>query len=44
VLVNGETVIDHEERNELFTAGRFGLCCNGNTEVRFRKTEVKELP
>jgi hypothetical protein len=44
VLVNGETVTDHEERNDLFTAGRLGLYCAGNTEVRFRKPEIKELP
>jgi hypothetical protein len=44
VLVNGETVSDHEERNELFTAGRFGLYCQGNTELRFRTMEIKELP
>jgi hypothetical protein len=44
VVVNGETVSEHEDRDELFSAGRFGLYCQGNTELRFRKMELRELP
>jgi serine/threonine protein kinase len=44
VLIDGKNAVDYVDPNETFTAGRLGLYCLGNTVVRFRNIQIKELP
>lgn len=44
VLVNGKMVVDTTDENETFSAGHFALLNRGNSVVRFRNIEIKELP
>jgi tRNA A-37 threonylcarbamoyl transferase component Bud32 len=44
VLIDGKNAVDYVDPNETFTAGRLGLHCLGNTVVRFRNMQIKELP
>ncbi len=44
VLVNGKSVVEYEEKAGPPVAGRFELMCRGDSTVRFKKIEVKEMP
>jgi len=44
VLVNGKMVVDYEEKAGPPVAARFELMCRGDSTVRFKRIEVKELP